>query len=290
MPYGPDGGAVVNTCYRHPDRPTGLRCARCGRPACPECLREAAVGFQCVECVHAGQRDVRRPTTMAGATRTGGRPIVTEVLVALNVVVFAISAVLAQSLFQNQASALFARLTLFPLAVADGQWYRLVSSAFLHFGPVHIALNMYALYVLGRELESVLGRGRYVAVYLVSLLGGSASVMVFQSPFEASAGASGAVFGVLGGLAVVIFRLKRNPTAVLAVIAINLVFSVAVPNISLSAHLGGLVVGAAATAAIVWAPARSRTPVQVGALVALSLALVVVIVVRALSLRAQVGL
>lgn len=248
------------------------------------------MGFQCVECVQAGQRDVRRPTTMAGATRAGGRPIVTEVLVALNVIIFVVSAVLARSLFQNQGSALFNRLTLFPLGVADGQWYRLVSSAFLHFGPVHIGLNMYALYVLGRELESVLGRGRYAAVYAVSLLGGSASVMAFQSPLEASAGASGAVFGVLGGLAVVIFRLKRNPTAVLAVIAINIVFSIAVPNISLSAHLGGLVVGAVATAAIVWAPARNRTAVQVGALAALSLALVVAIVLRVLSLRAQIGL
>lgn len=280
---------MANTCYRHPDRPTGLRCARCGRPACTECLRDAAVGFQCVECVQAGQRDVRRPTTMAGAARADGRPIVTEVLVAVNVVVFAISAVLAQSLFNNQGSSLFSRLTLFPLGVADGQWYRLASSAFLHFGPLHIALNMYALYVLGRELETVLGRGRYAAVYAVSLLGGSASVMVFQSPLEASAGASGAVFGVLGGLAVVIFRLKRNPTAVLAVIAINLVFSIVVPDISLSAHLGGLAVGAAATAAIVWAPGRNRTAVQVGALVALTLALVVVIVVRVLSLRAQIG-
>lgn len=289
-PPGPPPGSGPATCYRHPDRPTGLRCARCGRPACTECLREASVGFQCVECVAQGQRDVRRVTTLAGAEPRSGQPLVTAVLVALNLAAFVVSVALAGSLFGNSGSDLFSRLTLFPYGVAEGQWYRLVSSGFLHFGPVHIALNMYALYVLGRELEVALGRVRYLALYAISLLGGSAAVMLFQAPSGASAGASGAVFGVLGGLAVVILRLRRSPTAVFTVIAVNIAFSILVPNISLSAHLGGLVVGAAVTAALVWAPAARRTLVQVSAMVGITAVLVAVIVVRVLDLRATVGL
>jgi membrane associated rhomboid family serine protease len=267
-------------CVRHPDRPTGLRCTRCDRPACPDCLREAAVGYQCVDCVHEGRRTVRRGTTVAGAPPTR-RLVVMPALVALNLAVYAVTAFQAHSLGHNENSQLFLDWYLSPGTVADGAWWRLLTSGFLHFGPVHIALNMIALYILGRDLEPLLGRLRFAAVYAVSLLGGGVSVFIFGDFNGAVAGASGAVFGLMGGIAVVTFRLKLNPGPALGIIAINVFISVTLPGISLLGHLGGLVVGAIATGAMVYAqPGKSRNAWQVGTLVALVVALVGLAMVR----------
>lgn len=269
-PPQPPGPPAV--CVRHPDRPTGLSCTRCGRPSCPECLREASVGYQCVDCVAEGRRGGRRGTTVAGA-EVGSRPIVVPVLVALNLAVFVLTAVQAGSIGSNARSPLFAEWALVPGLVAAGEWWRLVTAGFLHIGPLHIAFNMLALWMLGRDLETVLGRGRFLALYLVSLLGGAAAVMLFYAPGAAVAGASGAVFGLMGGLAVVLKRLRVPAGQVFGLIAVNVVISVVVPGISLIGHLGGLVVGAAATAALVYAPVRNRTAVQVGALAGLTVVL-----------------
>ncbi|HEV8557935.1 MAG TPA: rhomboid family intramembrane serine protease [Actinophytocola sp.] len=267
------------SCARHPDRPTGLRCTRCDRPACPECLREASVGYQCVDCVNEGRSAVRRGTTVAGAQPTQ-RLVVMPVLVALNLVVFAVTAYQAQSVGHNENSRLFLDWYLAPGVVADGEWWRLFTSGFLHFGPVHIALNMIALYILGRDLEPILGRLRFTAVYLVSLLGGGVAVFLFGDVNSAVAGASGAVFGLMGGIAVVTFRLKLNPGPALGIIAINVFMSVTLPGISLLGHLGGLVVGAIATAAMVYPPRRSRNAWQAGTLLALAAALIGLAMVR----------
>jgi membrane associated rhomboid family serine protease len=271
-PLQPDAPAV---CARHPDRPTGLSCTRCGRPACTDCLREASVGYQCVDCVAEGNRSVRqggarRGVTLAGAQqRSRARPIVTPVLVALNVLVFAWTVVQSGSLGDNYASALFQDWVLQSDEVAAGDWWRLVTAGFLHYGPLHLVFNMLALWVIGRDVETVLGRTRFLAVYLVSLLGGSAAVMLF-SPDAAVAGASGAVFGLMGGLAVVLRRMRVPPSQAFGLIAVNIVISVVLPGISLAGHLGGLVVGAAATAALVYAPARNRNLVQAGAIAGLA--------------------
>jgi membrane associated rhomboid family serine protease len=267
------------SCVRHPDRPTGLRCTRCDRPACPDCLREAAVGYQCVDCVNEGRRHIRRPTTVAGAQLTQ-RLFVVPALIVINLVVFAFTAAQAGDFGHNEVSELFVQWQLWPPIVAGGQWWRLVTSGFLHYGPIHIAVNMFALYVLGRDLELVLGRTRFTAVYLVSLLGGGVAVFLFGDQSTAVAGASGAVFGLMGGMAVVLFRLKRNPGPVLGIIALNVFISVTLPGISLLGHLGGLVVGAIATAAMVYAPARSRFAWQVGTLAMLTVALVGLVLVR----------
>jgi membrane associated rhomboid family serine protease len=266
-------------CARHPDRPTGLRCTRCDRPACPECLREASVGYQCVDCVNEGRRTARRGTTVAGAQLTQ-RLVVMPVLVALNVAVFALTAYQARSVGHNQESQLFIDWYLGPGIVAQGEWWRLFTSGFLHYGPVHLALNMIALYILGRDLEPLLGRLRFTAVYLVSLLGGGIAVFVFGDINQAVAGASGAVFGLMGGIAVVTFRLKLNPGPALGIIALNVFISVTLPGISLLGHLGGLVVGAIATAAMVYAPPKTRNAWQAGTLVALVVALVGMFLVR----------
>ena len=268
------------SCVRHPDRPTGLRCTRCDRPACPECLREASVGYQCVDCVNEGRRTIRQPRTVAGAARTGQSLVVVPVLILLNVAVFGYTVAQARSLGSNGNSQLFQDWQLWPPIVAGGEWWRLFTAGFLHSGPVHIALNMMALYLLGRELEPLLGRIRFTAIYLISLLGGSASVFLFGDERIPVAGASGAVFGLMGGIVVVVLRLKLNPRPVLMIIALNVFISVAVPGISLLGHLGGLAVGTLATAAMVYAPAKSRMLWQAGTFIVLTIALVGLIMVR----------
>jgi membrane associated rhomboid family serine protease len=253
-----------------------LRCTRCERPACPECLREAAVGYQCVDCIAQGRREVRRGVTVAGA-EPGRRPVVVPILIAVNVAIFAWTVAQSGSVVANAAAPLFRQWSLVPGAVGGGEWWRIVTSGFLHFGPIHLLFNMLALWIIGRDLETVLGRGRFVAVYLVSLLGGAAAIMLFYSPSSQVAGASAAVFGLMGSLAVVLRRLRVPAGQVIGLIAVNVVISVVIPQISLTGHLGGLIVGAIATAALVWAPARHRNAFQAGALVALAVALLVVI-------------
>lgn len=264
----------VAGCVRHPDRTTRLTCARCGRPACPDCLREASVGYQCVDCVAASVP--RTAPRRAGGTR----PVVVPALVALNVVVYALTVVQARSLLDNTDSPLFHAWALVPDAVADGEWWRLITAGFLHIGPLHIAFNMYALWVLGRDLEVVLGRARFLGLYLVSLLGGSTAVVVFADPQAYVAGASGAVFGLMSALLLVLVRLRRPYGQVVAVIVLNLVISQVVPGISIAGHVGGLVVGALAAAALIWAPARQRTPIQIGALVGIAVVLIAVMAPR----------
>lgn len=227
-----------------------------------------------MDCVREGSRGVRRGTTVAGA-ELGGRPIIVPTLIVVNVAVFALTVAQAGSLGGNAAAPLFRAWSLVPLLV-DGEWWRVLTSGFLHFGPVHLLFNMLALWIIGREVEVVLGRGRFLAVYLLGVLGGAAAAMLFSAPDIQLAGASGAVFGLMGALVVLLRRMRAPAGQVFGLIAINIAISF-LPGISLTAHLGGLVAGAAATAALVYAPARSRTTVQVGALGALAVLLVAVI-------------
>lgn len=261
--------AAAAACVRHPDRPTAVRCARCDRPACPDCLREAAVGFQCVDCVSEGARTSRRwrSTTVAGATE-GASPVVMPILILVNLAVFVVTVIQAGSLQYNSDSPLFQQWQLNPAAAADGAWWTFLTSGFLHFGPIHVMMNMLALWVIGRDLERALGPARFLAVYLVSLFGGSVAEYLFGQPDFAFAGASGAVFGLMGGLLVVCHRSKLGFGPVLGMIVINLALSVAIPHISLLGHVGGLVVGAGLTAAIVYAPTARRSLWQAGAVAA----------------------
>ncbi|RVW02325.1 rhomboid family intramembrane serine protease [Rhodococcus spongiicola] len=300
-------------CARHPDRPTVLSCSRCGRPACPDCLRSAPVGHQCVDCVSAGRRDTPRARTVAGAAMRSGSPVpvATYALIALNVLFFMATAIQAGSLMNNGAgvvnrftgaatfdSSLFGELVLDPLAVAQGEWYRVVGSGFLHFGLIHLAINMFVLWILGRDTEMVLGRSRYLAVYFVSLLGGSASALAFESLGAFTAGASGAIFGIMGAQAVLLVRMRRSAGPVLTIIGLNIVISLTVPGISLWGHLGGLVAGAAATAVLVYAPTGQRTPAEVArarqlgwaGIAAIGVLVVGVIALRVVGLRDQLNI
>jgi len=288
-PYGPPPTDALPACYRHPGRHTGLRCTRCDRPTCPECLRDAAVGQQCVECVNQGQRTVRRPVTVAGG-RMAERPVLVYLLIAVNVVIFGITVVQAGSIAGNSNSPLFDEWVMWPRAAAlGGEWWRVVTSGFLHFGFIHIAVNMLSLWMLGRDLERILGRVRFAAVYFLSLIGGSVAVMLFSNPDTGAAGASTALYGLMGCYLVAILRLKLDPRSILITIGINVFLTFAIPGLSIVGHFGGLVVGAIAMAAIVYAPPKNRQWWQGGALAALSLVLVLIYVTRAAQLVSALG-
>lgn len=240
---------------------------RCERPACPECLRDASVGHQCVDCIREAQGTVRRPRTFVGA-EVGTRPLVTPILIAVNVLVFALTVVQAQSVADNWRSAIFGDFVLVPARVAlAGEWWRLLGAGFLHYGLAHLALNMLALYVLGRDLEPAFGRVRFLSVYLVSMFGGNVAVFLFGAPSTNTVGASTAVYGLMGAMLVAVLKLKLNPGTALAVIGLNVVLSFTLPGISLLGHLGGLVVGAGVAAGLIYAP-RERRDLWQGALVA----------------------
>ena len=257
--------AALPGCWWHPNRPTGLSCSRCGRPACPDCLREAPVGFQCTDCVQTGaqqQRTQHRGYQDSGfGTRTiaGARPsqsvLVTQAILAVNVLVYAFTAFQARSLTNNDQSDAFQLGVLWGRATfgAD-EWWRVFTSGFLHYGPIHIAVNMFSLWMMGRALEPVFGRVRFLAIYFVSMLGGSAAVLLFDDLDRGTAGASGALFGLMGAYAVIVVKLKLNPSGLIITLAINAFITFGVANISILGHVGGLVIGALVTVAMLYAP------------------------------------
>jgi membrane associated rhomboid family serine protease len=244
-------------CYRHPDRPTGVRCVRCDRPICPDCMRPASVGFQCPECVNEGRRTVRQARTVYGgrARRGAEASLVTRILIGVNVAVFiATTASGANVLNGSGNSALFDKFALIPPAVAHGEWWRLFTAAFLHFGIFHIGFNMYALWIFGPPLEAMLGRVRFVALYVLAGLGGSVLSVALGPLNETAAGASGAIFGLFAALYVVARHLNLNTQGIAITIVANLVFTFAVSNIDWRGHVGGLLVGAGVAALLAYAP------------------------------------
>lgn len=248
-------------------------------------MRDAAVGHQCVECVDAGAREIRPVRTQFGEL-TSNRPVVTYVLIALNVVMFAL---------QISVPGLQRELVLQSYAVADGELYRLLTSAFLHYGAAHILFNMWALYVVGPPLEAALGRLRFSTLYVLSALGGSVLVYLLSAPVAQTAGASGAIFGLFGAVFVVGRRLNMDVRWVVALIAINLAFTFVIPlvssqNISWQGHIGGLVTGAAIATAYAYAPRGSRNVVQAGATAAALVLFALLIWWRTADLLAPFGM
>jgi len=273
------GSAGLQPCAFHPDRATGLHCTRCGRPACPECLTQASVGFHCRACVAESRVSQRTARTVTGAP-VGEQSLVTYVLIGVNLLFFLITAIQAHSGVDLGPSRLYQNGALAPIQVASGQWWRLFSSGFLHGSVVHVGVNMLSLYFLGVGLERILGRVRFLAVYLVSLLGGSVSVMLFTDPLSSTIGASGAIFGLMGGLVVVYKRYRADMRQLLIVLVINLYVSFQFSGISWQAHIGGLVVGAVVTAAMVYPPQAVRKKIQIGAAAAAVVVLVAVVAVK----------
>ncbi|GGU80807.1 rhomboid family intramembrane serine protease [Streptomyces albospinus] len=286
--HGRDGRSG---CYRHPDRTTGIRCTRCDRPICPECMVSASVGFQCPDCVRNGggtghAPGASAPRTIAGGTVTADPRLITKILLGINAAVFV--AVLASG------SGLVDRLDMLGLAldpsryqlvgVAHGEWYRLLTAIFLHQQIPHIAFNMLSLWWLGPPLEAALGRLRYITLYLLAGLGGSALTYLLAAQNQPSLGASGAIFGLLGATAVLMRRLRYDMKPVLILLGLNLAFTFLWPNIAWQAHVGGLVVGAAVAFGMVHAPRDRRTLVHAGTCALALLAIVAVVWVRTLQL------
>jgi membrane associated rhomboid family serine protease len=287
-PPGPDASpsTSIPTCFRHPGRETYVSCVRCGRPACPDCLRSAAVGQQCVECVREGNRGVRR-----GGAVFGGRPttssVVTWTLVGINVLLYIVE--LAHSNLGNDW-AMLGRAQITPggalQGVAEGQYYRLITSAFLPppglggLGPLDILFNMWALILVGPALEKLLGRVRYLTVYLVSALGGSVMFYLIGPSNVEALGASGAIFGLFGAWFVVARRLRLDSRAIVTIIVLNLVIGFTVHGIAWQAHVGGILAGGLLTAAYAYAPRANRALIQGAATAAIVAILVLAVVVR----------
>jgi membrane associated rhomboid family serine protease len=282
-PPAATGGEEPATCYRHPAREAHVRCVRCNRRICPDCMIDASVGFQCPECVREGNASVRQARTSLGGRVTDGSGAVTKVIIAVNVLVFFAQQVSAS--FENHLVLIgnaFDPSTGQQVGIADGEYYRLLTAAFMHGGFLHIAFNMYALYLFGPPLESALGRFRYLSLYLLSALGGSAASYAFNAPNQASLGASGAVFGLLGAFFIVNRKFGRDNSGLLVLVAINLAiaFLPGFSNIDWHAHVGGLITGALVATAMVYAPRSRRNVVQAAGCVVVLLIIVAVIAWR----------
>jgi membrane associated rhomboid family serine protease len=237
-------------CYRHPGRETAVSCSNCGRPICPDCMVYAAVGIKCPEC--AGQQTGARAATrrVGRAAGAGTGAIVTKTLIGINVVVYLIS--IAQgSGGLTPAASFINRWALNGFEVSQGEWYRLITSAFLHASLIHLAFNMLMLWWFGQALEAALGRGRFLGVYLVSAVAGSAGALLLSGEFVNTVGASGAVFGILGaGLVLERRQIYVFGGGALLVVVLNIVFTFVVSNISIGGHLGGLIGGILAMLAL----------------------------------------
>ncbi|MEV0781968.1 rhomboid family intramembrane serine protease [Streptomyces sp. NPDC050423] len=299
--------AAITTCYRHASYETYVSCTRCERFICPDCMREAAVGHHCVECVKEGRRSVRQARTVFGGTVARSTvPLVTYVLMGLNILVYLGELVrpgivdrfgmTGAGLAGPDGSQYVYVTGGFPglqvIGVVDGEWYRLLTSAFLHlppgdsalgsvpFGVLHIAFNMYALWNLGRVVEEQLGRVRYLALYLLSALGGSVLVYLI-APLDTAVGASGAIFGLAAAFYVINRRLGRDMQAVNRFLAGFLVWMVISAGFtSWQGHLGGLLTGAFVTVVYAYAPAERRTAVQAAGCVVLFAVLMLLVVLK----------
>ena len=273
-------------CYRHPGRPTWIRCQRCGRPICPDCMIPASVGFQCPNCVNEGKKTVRTPRTAFGG-RISGRPeLTTMVLIGVNAFVW-----LLISITGGYTSRIYQAFALrrdgscvdatgqgyYPNAghdvcssvgngahwvagVADGAPWQILTSAFSHVELWHIAANMISLWFIGPSLEHAFGRARYLAIYFVAALTGSVGVLLFSNPSSPTLGASGAIFGLLGAFLILS---RRNPAMFNQVVfwlVLNLFITFTVPGISWQGHIGGLLGGAAMTAILMNAKNLRRRP------------------------------
>ena len=260
-------------CYRHTDRETYIRCQRCERPICPDCMKSAAVGFQCPECVREGQRSGRqgRPLTLAP-----GAPVVTYALICINLLVWA--AVMATpwlvyalsqhaenfctfgsttyiGTLQDQCQASGGR---YILGTDHGGWWELITSIFTHQQIWHIGSNLLSLWMIGPLVEYAMGRARYLVAYLVCGLAGSFLVLATGIHDQYSLGASGAIFGLMGILLVLFLRRGLPLQQLGTVLVLNFVVTFTVPDISWQAHVGGFIAGVLIGAAMAYTPLGRR--------------------------------
>ena len=263
-------------CPRHPDRVTYVRCQRCDRPTCPQCQVPSAVGVHCVDCAR------RNASSRRGVSSLLGGRAITDALVTKGLIIACVTIYLVQMALPS-LGAQFA----FVPAVASSQPWRFMTTAFLHASLMHLAFNMWALWVLGSALEPILGRWRFAALCALSALGGSTMIYWLASPtapaswLTSTVGASGAVFGLFAALFIIQRRFGRDTSAIVGLLVLNLAISFIGANISWQGHLGGLVTGAIVAALYAWAPRNRRTVYGVCGTVAITIALIGVICLRA---------
>lgn len=263
------------TCYRHPNRETGVSCSNCGRPICPDCMTPTSVGMRCPECAKERTRVTR------GAVAPGRYDApATYVLIALNVAAFLVEIAGGSGGLRPETSSILVDFGLFGPSVAEGEWYRLLTSGFLHASIFHIAFNMFALYFLGRILEPGIGTPRFVGLYFASLFAGSFGALLLD-PNDLTIGASGAVFGIFGATFVIARhrRVDNLAASVGLILLLNLAITFGSERISVGGHLGGLAAGVLCALAIV-AGERGmlgprRLPLELAAMTAIAVLAIV---------------
>lgn len=285
----PSQNAGVPRCYRHPNREASVRCTRCDRPICPECMREAPVGFHCPDDVALARRAQRPLRTSVGGVLRTSPPYVTITLIALNVAAYLATAVPSpRGLNHPEYTRLFQDWQLQPFAVYhDDGYFRLLTAAFLHVNLLHIGVNMISLAFIGPPLEQAIGRWRFAVVYLLAALGGSAAIYAFGSPGLPVVGASGAVYGLFGVCLVMVRRLNLDLQWLVGIVVVNFALTFSVAGISRLGHVGGFVTGVLAGLAIGGLPTmRTRVSdrVQLAGLAGL-----IAVIVLTVALRSATG-
>ncbi|HUP72540.1 MAG TPA: rhomboid family intramembrane serine protease [Acidimicrobiales bacterium] len=244
-------------CYRHPDRTGGVRCQRCDRPICPACMNTASVGFHCPEC--AGAKSGRQEVYTGRAAFGGAKSLVlTPALVAVNVGMFLLSLTGGGRAGEISGRMLRDYALYGPSIRYDNEWYRIITAGFLHAGLLHIAFNMYALWVIGNMLEPALGRLRFGIIFLGGLIAGSLGALVLD-PDRLAVGASGAIFALFAAVFIAQRAAGIDPwrSGIALTIGINLLITLAIPFISKGGHIGGLAGGAILAWLLVEAPRRT---------------------------------
>ena len=250
------GTQTRQTCYRHPDRETGVSCSNCGRPICPECMTSTPVGMRCPECA----RERTRVTSGPGAfSPTAGKMPATIALIAINVVVFLAEVASGGGAASIGGGSLVHDAGLRGPDIAGGDWWRVITGGFLHAGFLHLALNMYVLYICGRVLEPGIGTPRFLGIYFVSLIAGSLGALIVD-PNSTTVGASGAIFGLMGATIVVA---RGRGVEQLAqqfglFVVLNLVLTFGISGISIGGHIGGLIGGTVAGLLVIFVEKRMR--------------------------------
>ncbi len=313
----PSPAGAVPTCYRHPGREAYIRCQRCGKVICPDCMRDSAVGFQCPDCVKEGARSTRSGRTAYGGLRPSNAGITSMVIIGLNVLVWLPMVVpparpraagctptlallpTSQCLSESHVGRAVPAPEREPVQIGtripgDGIWRdrRRRRGVLAGRSPApsphvefwHIGFNMLALWVLGPQLELAIGRVRFIALYLVSALAGSALVLWAAPTDTSTLGASGAVFGLMGALLVLAYKVRGNVQQILMWIGINAVLTLTISGISWQGHLGGFLGGLATGAVLVYAPRKNRTRLQIAGVSMIAIVVLAAIAARIVAL------
>ena len=264
----------MSYCYQHADRETYINCTRCGEFICPECMVSAPVGFQCAQCV----QKTSAPKVKVSFSNSNKLPMATKYLLGLTVGAY------LYGMLNGGILYMASNFGMVPIAIADGQWWRLLTAAFLHGGLLHLAFNMYALYWLGPQLEELLGRVKFTSIYLLAAIGGNVASYYFSQLNTVSVGASGAIFGLMTATIVIGRERRADVSQLVTLLALNVVLGFMNSGIDWRAHLGGAVVGALA------ANFQGKPKTQTLGLVGIGISLLVFVFLRNQQILSSFGL